>query len=182
MSSGPRARRRFHPFTFAVCVVALGAAWGGSPAAAAEHRIGVGLHYWQTVDDLVAGAGIEDDGVSLLVSYQYVPNRSLLRFELDLEYFDDGFGGSTQSAYAPVAYVVIGDKLYVAAGIGLTFSSGLADDPSDPFYSARFGYQFHLLPGLLLDLNANYRTNAFEQLDNFDTDTITLGVIARVKL
>lgn len=179
MPSAPRAPRLVR--VLAVAAV-FGAVWSASPAAAGEHLIGAGLHYWQTVDDLVDGAGLEDNGVSLIVSYQYAPNRGLLRFELDLEYFDAGFGGSAQAAYAPVAYVVVGTKLYVAAGIGVTFSSGLANDPSDPFYSGRLGYQFHLLPGLLLDLNANYRTNAFEELGNLDVDTFTLGVIARVKI
>jgi hypothetical protein len=70
----------------------------------------------------------------------------------------------------------------VAAGFGVTFSSGLDDSPSDPFYSGRLGFQLELLPGLLLDFNANYRTNAFEELGDFDVDTLTLGVIARVKI
>lgn len=182
MSSGPCISRRYRAFVFVVCALALCATWGASPAAAGEHRLGGGVHYWQTVDDLFDGAGLEEQGVSLLASYQYVPNRGLFSFELALEYFDDGFGGSTDTAYAPVAYIVVGRKLYVAAGIGVTFSSGLADDPSDPFYNTRLGYQFHLLPGLLLDINANYRTNAFEAITNFDSDTITLGAIARFKL
>ena len=120
--------------------------------------------------------------MSLLVSYQYVPTRGLLRFELDLEYFADGFGGSAESAYSPVAYVVVGKRFYAAAGLGVTFSSGLPDSPSDPFFTSRLGYQFHLLPGLFLDVNANYRTNAFAALGNLDVDTFTLGVIARIKI
>lgn len=182
MSSGPPASRILRAVTLAVCAAVAGAIFGVAPAAAGEHRLGGGLHYWQTVDDLFDGAGIDEQGVSILLSYQYVPHRTLFRFELDLEYFDDGFGGSTEAAYAPVAYLVVGERLYVAAGVGVTFSSGLADDPSDPFYTMRLGYQFHVLPGLLLDINGNYRTNAFEELTNFDSDTITLGVIARVKL
>lgn len=179
MPSGPRAPRLIRALAVAAVFGAVGSA---SPAAAGEHLIGGGLHYWQTVDDLAGGAGLDDNGVSLIVSYQYAPRRGLLRFELDLEYFDAGFGGSPEAAYSPVAYLVVGTKLYVAAGVGVTFSSGLADDPSDPFYTGRLGYQFHLLPGLFLDLNANYRTNAFEQLGDLDVDTFTLGVIARVKI
>lgn len=179
MSRDPRVPRRIRALTVAAVV---GAALGALPAAAGEHSIGVGLHYWQTVDDLAAGAGLKDDGVSLLAAYQYAPTRGLLRFELDLEYFDEGFGGSAEAAYAPVAYLVVGRSFYVAAGFGVTFSGGLADSPSDPFYSGRLGYQFHLLPGLLLDLNASYRTNAFKELGDLDVDALTLGVIARVKI
>ncbi len=153
-----------------------------APALAGEHSVGLGLHYWQTADDLIGGADLEDDGVSWVGSYQLFPSRGIIGFEIDLEYFDDGFGGSADSALAPVVYVVFGKRLYVAGGVGVTLSSGLEGDVSDPFYAGRIGYQLGLLPGLALDLNANYRTNAFDELGDLDTDTLTFGVIARLKL
>ena len=154
---------------------------GPEPVRAANgHSVGLGLHYWQTVDDLFDGAGLEEDGVSFLLAYQYTPSRGLLRFEVDLEYFEDGFGGSPDSAIAPVAYLLVGRKLYVGAGIGLTYSSGLDGDFSDPFFAGRFGYDIALLPGLSVDLNVNYRTNTFDELGDLDTDTFTLGVVPRI--
>lgn len=161
-------------FTLGLCAEA--------PLHADEHRVGLGIHYWQTAKDLLAGDNLEEDGVSFLLSYQFQPKRGLLKYEIDLEYFDDGFSGSSQEAFAPTIYVVFGDMFYVAGGIGVTISSDLENEVSDPFYTGRLGYQFDVLPGLRIDLNANYRTNAFEELGDFDTEVITFGVIARLKL
>ncbi len=166
-----------------LAAVVVAGSLASAPAAAGEHTIGLGVHFWQTVDDLQAGAGLEDDGVGFLASYQYKPwQRGLFKFEIDLEYFDDGYGGSSQSAYSPILLAVFGNRMYVAGGIGVTFSSGLANDPTDPFFAARFGYDLRVLPGLSIDLNLNYRTNAFDDLGAFDTDAITVGAIARLKL
>ena len=176
------SRRPIHLSLMVPALAAFAILLCSGVAQAAEHRVGLGVHYWQTVDDLIAGEDLEDDGVSFLLSYQYVPKRGLFRFEFDLEYFSDGFGGSADSAISPVVYVVVGKPFYVAGGLGVTFSSGLEDDPSDPFFTGRVGYLFDLLPGLALDVNANYRTNAFEQLGDFDVDTFTLGAIVRLKL
>lgn len=163
-------------------LAALFALSAAPPARGADQSFGLGIHYWQTVDDLVDGAGLEDNGISYIFSYQYSPVRGLFRFELDLEYFDEGFGGSASEALAPVGYVIVGRKFYVAAGVGLTWSSGLPDDFSDPFFAGRFGWDIGLLPGLSVDLNVNYRTNTFSELGDLDTDTFTLGAIARIKV
>lgn len=168
------------PILLAAALVAY--AFAAAPARAGEHSLGLGLHYWQTADDLIGGAGLDDEGVSWVGSYQFFPSRGIIGFEIDLEYFGDGFGGSAEAAEAPVFYVVFGKRLYVAGGIGVTFSSGLEGDVSDPFYAGRIGYQLGLLPGLKLDLNANYRTNTFDELGDLDTDTLTLGVLARLKI
>ena len=154
-----------------------------SPASAGDHYLGLGAHFWKTVDDLTGDGfdGIEDDGLAWVVSYQYDP-ESLLKFELDLEYYDGGFAGSPDSAVTPIGFVMVGSKLYGALGVGLTYSGGLQDDVSDPFYAARVGYVLSLLPGIRVDLNANYRAGAFNDLDQADTDAITVGAILRFKL
>ena len=74
------------------------------PALAADHSIGVGLHHSQTVDDL-ADDGFEDleeEGTSGIVSYQFLP-EGIFTLEADLEYFADGFGGSTEEAQEAIA-------------------------------------------------------------------------------
>jgi hypothetical protein len=154
-----------------------------TPAAGrAEHRLGFGYHYFQTVDDIDVGdiESIEDEGNSVVVSYQYVPG-GLLRFEADLEYYSDGYGGSTDSAYAPQAYVLVGSGFYGGVGVGVTHSDGFADGDewSDPWYAARVGVDLLLVPRLRLDINANYRADAFSALDEADTDAITLGASLR---
>lgn len=171
---------RLAPFLLAlVALVAL------APAAeAAEHRLGVGAQFWKTVDDLADdGFGdIEDDGFSWVVGYQYRPS-GLLSFELDLEWAGDGFGGSTESAYSPIAFILVGHGFYAGVGAGVTVSDGFEDDDvSDPFWIGRVGWDVALLPGLSVDVNANYRAGAFDELEGTSTDAITLGAVLRFSL
>ena len=152
------------------------------PAAAAEHRFGIGVHYWDAIDDVIGdGFDIDEDGVTGILSYQYRPG-GLLSFELDLEIAPEGFGGSNDVTFSPTAFVLFGKGLYVGVGIGLSFASDLQDNVSDPFYAARVGFNFLLLPRISLDVNANYRADAFNELDDFDSDALTLGAIIRVRL
>jgi hypothetical protein len=154
-----------------------------APAFAGEHRIGIGYHYFTTVDQLhVDNLGaIDDNGNSVVFSYQYLPG-GLLRFEGDLEYYSGGYGGSTDKAYAPQVYVLLGRGFYGGVGIGATRSDGFpnGDKWSDPWYAARVGLDLLLLPKIHLDLNANYRANAFSELDNAKSDAVTLGASVRV--
>ena len=162
--------------------IALAAAAVAPAAANAEHRLGFGFHYFETLDDIDIGdiGAIEDEGNSIVVSYQWVPG-GLLRFEADLEYYADGYGGSIEEAYAPQAYVLIGSGFYGGVGIGMTHSDGFlsGDDWSDPWYAGRIGIDLLLLPKLRLDINANYRADAFADLDRAESDAITLGASLR---
>jgi len=162
-------------------VLTAGAA--ARPAAAADSSIGFGLHAWRTVDDL-RSEGFKDirrSGVSYLLSYQYSPGP-LLKLEADAEYFDKGFGGSTHYAIAPQAFVLVGGFIYGGVGIGTTYSKDFTNDFSSPFYAARAGLNLSLLPRLHLDVNANYRFHAFNELKGVKTGTVTLGALARIGL
>jgi len=153
-----------------------------TPASAAEHRLGLGLHYWQSLDDLAKDfPGIEDSGVSWLVSYQIDP-AGLFKFEGDLEYFREGFGGSEGSAFTPQVFLLVGGKFYGGVGVATTFASSFENNRSSPFYIARAGIEFTLLPGMRIDLNLNYESKVFNELDNFDSDAITLGVFVRFNI
>ncbi|HEY0782196.1 MAG TPA: hypothetical protein VGE98_07075, partial [Thermoanaerobaculia bacterium] len=164
-------------FATAAVVVALGFA---APAHAADNTLGFGLHYWRAVDDLRSeGFDVDRSGTSGIVSYQYAPG-GLLKIEGDFEYFDKGFGGANKAAYSPQLYLVVGGSLYGALGVGVTYSKGFPHrNFSDPFYAARVGLDFILLPRIHLDVNANYRFNAWNQLKNADTGTVTLGALVR---
>jgi opacity protein-like surface antigen len=150
------------------------------PALAADHRIGFGVHHWQTVDDLADEGfeGLDDSGTSGIVSYQYMP-EGIFSFELDLEYFADGFGGSTETAWSPQAYLLIGHGLYVGVGVGNVISDG---ESSDPFYAAKLGLDFAIIPRLSVDINANYRFDDWTLIDEADTDTVTFGALLRLRI
>lgn len=154
-----------------------------APAAAVEHRLGVGVHYWKTVDELADDplGEIDDSGLAYVASYQLVP-AGIFKLQLDLEFFPQGFLGSGEEAWSPQAYLVLGQRLYVAAGAGAVYSEGLEGDFSDIFYAARIGTDFLILPRLRFDLNANYRFAEWEQLDQVDTDLVTLGAVLRLRL
>jgi len=147
-------------------------------ASAAEHRFGLGELYWRSLDDL-SSAGLKDNGVAPYLTYQYVP-EGIFRVELDLEYYRKGFGGSDSAAYSPVAFVLVEFGLYGGLGIGVTVSDGLSNNVSDPFYAARLGYDFQLVPRLHFDVNANYRADTFKGLKGYDQDSLTFGAAARV--
>ncbi|HEV8629045.1 MAG TPA: hypothetical protein VGV61_01925 [Thermoanaerobaculia bacterium] len=169
---------RMRTFLLAAALT-LGSAAG---AGAAEHRFGLGELYWRSIHDL-GGSGLKSNGVAPYLTYQYVP-AGIFKLELDLEYYRKGFGGSTSAAYSPVAWVLIEFGLYGGVGIGVTFSDSLSSNVSDPFYAARLGYDFQLVPRLHFDVNANYRANTFKDLrrgvKSYDTDSITFGAAARV--
>lgn len=149
-------------------------------AFAADHRIGLGVHHWQTVDDLADEGfeGLDDSGTSGIVSYQFMP-EGIFSFELDLEYFADGFGGSTETAYSPQAYLLIGHGLYAGVGVGNVISDG---ETSDPFYAAKVGFDFAIIPRVSVDVNANYRFDDWQLIDEADTDTITFGALLRLRI
>ncbi|MCL4838660.1 MAG: hypothetical protein KJ058_11925 [Thermoanaerobaculia bacterium] len=169
--------------TLSLAVALLFAVALAPAAAAGEHRLGFGLHYWKTLDEIEGslGDGIDDNGLSQLVSYQYLPGP-FLKLEATVEYFPDGFGGATESAYSPQVFVIVGRGLYAGVGVGITRSSSFEDDWSDPFYGARVGYELPLLPRLDLDLNANYRFDSWSELEGYDSDVLTFGAVLRFTL
>ena len=152
-------------------------------ASAGEHRLGFGYHYWETLDNIDLGSlgNLDDNGSAAVFSYQYLPG-GLARFELDLEYSSSGFGGSTDTSYSPQAFILVGRLFYGGVGIGATKSDGFpsGDSWSDVWYAGRIGVEFLLLPKIHLDINANYRAKAFQDLNQAKTDAMTLGASIRV--
>lgn len=163
-----------------VAMVALNLVWQ-APAHAADHSIGLGAHFFKTVDDL-AGDGfddIEEDGYAYVVSWKIEP-EGIFFFEIDAEYYPDGFAGSTDGTVVPTAFLGVGHGWYAAIGVGVAYSGGLSDDVSDPIWNGRIGFDWSILPGLSLDLNANYRANAYDELDQASTDAVTIGAQIRI--
>jgi hypothetical protein len=147
------------------------------PAAAGDHSLGLGIHYWDYIDDIDIDE-YDDSGYSWVASYQYKPGFT--GFQLDVEFADDQLGAIDKWTFSPQAYVTVGNTIYGGVGIGVHYADG---NSSDPFYALKGGIDFELLPGIHLDINANYR---FENWDmdevgaDVDTDTVTLGAIVRI--
>ena len=163
-------------------LVACLASLSWTPTAMAEVRIGGGIHYWTALGDIeVDDVDINESGTSFLASLQWVPD-GLFKFEGNVEYFTEGFGGGDAGAIAPQAFVLLGSGLYGGLGVGITYNDELEDEFSDPFYTARVGLDIEILPSIHLDINANYIFNAFSDIDGADEDSITLGAIGRLAL
>ena len=148
-----------------------------SVQAGEDNRLGVGAHYWTTVDGIDVD-NVDENGFSWMASYQHW--SSLLGFEADIEWFQSGFAGENKDVYAPQAYLLVGGTLYGAVGIGAYYSDGSWGDK--PFYTFRAGLNFELIPGLYLDVNGNYRFQDWSGLEasDMDSDTIILGAAARL--
>lgn len=146
----------------------------GSP-----NRIGAGVNYWRTIDSL-DDHNFDSDGLSVIGTYQYWP--SVFGLELDVEWFDNGFGGSSKDVFAPQALLLVGTWIYAAGGLGYYFTDG--DFAQDPFFVLRAGLNLELLPSLYFDFNVNYRFEEWEALQdrdaNIDSDTVMLGAALRL--
>ena len=147
--------------------------------AAGSRRLGAGVNYWRTLDD-VDVRDVDESGFSWHASAQW--RGALLGLQADLEWFDKNFGAAEKDVFAPQAYLLVGRTLYGAAGIGWYYSAGSFS--RNPFYALRAGLDLELLPKLFLDIHANYR---FEEWDDIrddekgvDTDTVTLGASVRI--
>ena len=155
-----------------------------TPLARAEvhHRIGGGVHYWTTLDDIDV-ANVDESGLAYVLSYQLRP-ASLVKFGVDLEMLPDNFGGASDPVYAPQAYVIVGGGIYAGLGIGGYYTDG--GFSKDPFYNLRAGIDFCLIPFVYVDINANYRFEEWDDIktvrEDISTDTITIGAAVRLEL
>ena len=142
-------------------------------------RLGAGAHYVRTVGEIKDTPEFDADAFNLVGAGKL--GLGLVNFELDVEWLPD-YGGSSEALWLPEAFVLVGGLIYGGAGIGTGYIDGEWFD--DPFYALRAGIDFPIGP-VSLDINANYRfmdTSVFDEVDNEDFDSITLGAIVRIGL
>ena len=141
-----------------------------------KHRIGIGARYWFALESIDAH-GIDESGLCYFATYQYQP-AYFFKIEGTVEVLPDNYGGSSNTVFAPQAYLIVGKGLYAGVGIGGYYSDG--DFSNDPFYALCAGLDVEVLPFLFLDLRINYRFDQWGdfEFDDIDTDTITVGAAA----
>lgn len=165
----------------AMAVVVLLCVGAGVPTLTAQ-TIGAGAQYWKAVNDIKID-DIDEDGLAWLASVQF-PLGDLVQLEGTLEVFPEGFAGQTETSYAPQAALLVGTGLYGGVGIGVNYADG--DFADDPFYFLRAGVLIEILPGLALDLNAQYRFQEWDDLEDDDRkvsgDTVMLAALLRLSL
>ena len=171
--------RKWFLLTILACVTL------GLPAAQAAsdtlHYVGLGIRYWQTVDNIKL-TDVDEEGFSWIITYQMKPAR-LLKIEADIEVMPSDYAGSNDDIYAPQGYVLLGTGIYVGVGAGFYLSDGKIEE--DPFLALRAGLNAELLPSLFIDFSANYRFDEWDDLnesdEDIDSDTITIGIAARLE-
>lgn len=154
-----------------------------APVEAIEARLGLGIHLWTSAGDLWEdpGSGKESD-LAALLSYQLVLLRPL-KLQLDLEYFPNGFGGTGIVAVSPQGLIVLGDRWYVAAGVGWVYNKHQVEgNLSDIIYLARVGIDVPLFRRLHLDVSANRQAPETSGLTQIDEDNVTFAAVVRVRL
>jgi hypothetical protein len=161
-----------------LCVGLLACALGAR-AEDSGLRLGAGANYWTAVKSLDAD-NVDKHGFSWVGTVQYWP--SWIGVEADVEWFKSGYAGAVQDVWAPQGYLILGKTLYAAVGLGGYYSDG--DWADKPFYAFRLGLDLEFFSRLHLDINANYRFQDWSSLNtsDIDSDTITLGVAARIAL
>ena len=156
--------------------------WTTAPAAAIEHRLGVGVHQWKPASELLDEPLEGDDSdLAAVLSYQLVLFRPL-KLQADLEYFPNGFGGAGEEAWFPQGSLVVGDRWYAAIGAGSVYSEDLEGNFSDVIYSARLGIDYPVLPRIRLDVSADHRAPDVSGLGEVEAETVTLAAVVRVRL
>lgn len=150
-------------------------------SARAESSLGLGAHYFQTVDSL--DKPFEEDGLAPVVSLK-MEMASLLHLQLDGVLYPDGYAGSEKDVLSPQAFLLLGSGLYAGLGVGTLYADGEFSD--SPFFIVRAGVDIALFPALHLDINANYEFSDWDGIndldENVDTDTVTLGAALRFLL
>jgi opacity protein-like surface antigen len=161
-------------------VVIMGLMIGNTALAESANRLGVGVHYWVTVDDIEID-DVDENGYSWIFSYQRTL-ADLLKVEIDTGLTKKGYAGSDTTVWSPQAYLLIGSTIYAGVGVGINY---IGDEFADePFYALRAGLDFEILSNIFLDINANYRFEDWdteEIKEDIDTDTVTLGAILRIQ-
>lgn len=164
-------------------------------AQAGEHAFGVGFHYFYTLDDISQDfdesitSVFKRDGLGINFSYRYKFN-SFAGILAEIQMYPNGHLDA-KSVVSPRVFALLGRRIYGGVGIGWnnvqwrdeTKDLHVSGNWTDPFYMLRAGMEFPLLMGrLVVDMNANYEFNFWNDVKEFDSDILTFGAGLRIVL
>ncbi len=166
-----------HTLLFALSCLLL--SLGALRAEDGNHYLGLGVNYWQVIDDIDVD-DIEEEGFSYIAAYRY--DAGLLALQTEVEVFPEDYAGAPKNVLSPQALLILGESLFVAAGAGIQYSDGEFAD--EPYFLLRAGLSLIGLGPVQIDFHASYLfsdAGAFD-VDDIDTDTVTLGAMFRIEL
>jgi opacity protein-like surface antigen len=162
---------------------------------AGEHSIGAGFHYFYTLDDISNEfddsivTAFKRDGVGINFSYRYKFNR-YVGVLAELQLYPNGHLDA-KTVVSPRLFALLGKSVYGGIGVGWnnvqwrdeTNELHVSGNWTDPFYMLRGGIEFPLLMGrFILDVNANYDFNYWNDVQAFDSDILTFGAGLKIVL
>ncbi len=156
---------------------------------AGEHSLGLGVHYFYTLDDMDNdwGDSFHENGLGLNGSYKYKPIDHF-GFQFELQAFPDGYYDA-EIAVSPRILAILGRSFYIGAGIAWNYlaweatTEALHQDKnwSDAYYILRAGFEIPIIvPDLRLDIKTDYELNEWNEVEDFDSDALTFGVGLRM--
>jgi hypothetical protein len=160
-----------------ILVLAL-AAGVGVQGVEAQHRLGGGIHYLRTVDNISDDDSVDlnRNSVSLVVSSLW--DFGLIAVDGQVEYMFD-YVGTGDPLWQPQVWGLLGDLIYGGLGVGIGYTDGEWLD--DPFYAIRAGVDLPL-GGAGLDLYGTYRFQGapeFEDLTGDNLNSVTFAALIR---
>jgi opacity protein-like surface antigen len=162
---------------------------------AVEHSLGIGVHYFYTLQDIKNdfneefGGDFHRDGIACNVSYRFKPNPHF-GLLLELQDYPNGYYAA-KSAYSPRVLVLLGKSLYIGAGAAWNHldwendvdPSLTQDNWSNTYYLLRAGFDWpFIVEDLKIELSTTYEFNNWSEIKDIDTDLLTFGAGLRVIL
>ena len=165
------------------CLLALAVAGllGSGALAGDNFQIGVGANYWLALKNAVDDS-FDKRGLGWMISSRYMATP-VFGFGLDVERSPKNYIQFEKPIYSPAAYIIVGKGIYAALGIGTYYYDGKF--VKDTFYAARAGLTMELIPRIVIDINANYRSEEWSKIKKVhrevSTDNVVMGAAIRVK-
>ena len=143
-------------------------------------ELGLGANYWYSIDE-ARDKSFDRDGLGWMISSR-IPLSDIFSLGLEIEQSPDNFVFLDERLYLPAAYAILGNSLYIGFGIGNYYYDG--DFYGDVWYALRAGFKIPILvPGLMLDVNVNYRVEDWDRMkdakDDIGSDTLMIGAAIR---
>jgi len=176
--------------TSLVCCVLFTLITRPSLAAGFGHGIAFGAHYFHVLGEIDDSREFEEDGVGYNFSYRLCLSKI---FSLDgvLQSYPSGYY-QAEKVWSPEVYAVLGRTLYVGIGAlayRVTWSEPFRDEPgderdwSDVTYALIGGVELPLILDVVtLDINARYVFSDWQEVEEFQEDTLTFGGRVRIYL
>ena len=161
----------------AVCAVLAAA----TTVQAKSFEIGGGATYWYSIDE-AKDKSFDRDGLAYYVSSE-IFLANYLAIALEVEKMPEDFVFLEEDMYLPAAYLILGDGIYVGAGVGGYYYDG--EFEGDPWFALRGGFKIPFFSNaLVLDVNVNYRTEKWDDIKNADdkigSETLMVGAALRL--